>query len=107
MRVGRTGKHPEFRIVLIRCLRPERAMILPRRLAPPKGRGSVRSLSTGNLSQEVQKIFGPPRVGPITGFLIATKNINQEKLWHTNLYIQPWRPPLVEETDALKVQMAL
>jgi hypothetical protein len=55
----------------------------------------------------VQKIFGPPRVGPITGFLIATKNINQEKLWHTNLYIQPWRPPLVEETDTLKVQMAL
>jgi hypothetical protein len=82
-------------------------MILPRRLAPPNERGSVRTLSAGNLSQEVQKIFGPPRVGRITGFLIATKNINQEKLWHTNLYIQPWRPPLVEETDTLKVQMAL
>ena len=36
------------------------------------------------------------------------KKINlRKKLWHTNLYIQPWRPPLVEETDTLKVLMAL
>jgi hypothetical protein len=31
----------------------------------------------------------------------------KKKLWHTNLYIQPWRPLLVEETDTLKVLMAL
>jgi hypothetical protein len=56
----------------------------------------------------MQEIFGTLRVNPITGILIATKKTStEEKLWHTNLYIQPWRPPLVEETDTLKVQMAL
>ena len=55
----------------------------------------------------MQEIFGTLRVYPITGFLIVTKNINQKNLWHTNLYIQPWRQPLVEETDTSKVLTAL
>ena len=62
---------------------------------------------TGNRSYQMQEIFGTPRVHAITGFLIATKNINLKKLWHTNLYIQPWRPPPVEETVTLKVLMVL
>jgi hypothetical protein len=44
---------------------------------------------------------------PDHGISDRDKKYQPRKLWHTNLYIQPWRPPLVEETDTLKVQMAL
>ena len=34
---------------------------------------------TGNRSHQMQEIFGTLRVDPITGFLIATRNINLRK----------------------------
>jgi hypothetical protein len=55
----------------------------------------------------MQESMDIPRVDPIMGFLIPTRTSTQEKLWHINLYIQPWQPPLVEGTDTLKVLMGL
>ena len=43
---------------------------------------------------------------PNQGTPDGDKNLNPRKLWHINLYIQPWRPPLVDETDTLKVLTA-
>jgi hypothetical protein len=60
----------------------------------------------GNWPRQVQEIFYL-RIDPITGVFDRDETSTQKKLWHTNLYIQPWQPPLVEETDTLKVLMAL
>ena len=54
----------------------------------------------------MQEFFGT-KGRPDHGNSDGDKNINLKKLWHINLYIRPWQPPLVEGTDTLKVLMAL
>jgi hypothetical protein len=61
---------------------------------------------TGNSPHQMQE-FSVLQRRTDHGISGGDKKINLKKLWHTNLYIPPWRPPLVDETDTLKVLMAL